>query len=205
MSYSSTIIQDIIALRKVGSASMAYFYCDFRDVDKQNRHNLLLSLLIQLSSCSSLCFDILSRLYLRDGGAQKPSDEDLTECLKEMLAILDQNPTYIIVDALDECPNTVGIPSPRERILELVKELVNLHLPNLHICITSRPESDIFHALGALAAHTVSLHSQSGQKQDILDYIRSVVYSDSEIMMRRWRKVDKDLVIETLSERADGM
>jgi hypothetical protein len=51
----------------------------------------------------------------------------------------------------------------------------------------------------------VSLHDQSGQKEDIVDYVRSVVYSNSEPIMRRWRKEDKDLVIETLSEQADGM
>jgi hypothetical protein len=51
----------------------------------------------------------------------------------------------------------------------------------------------------------VSLHDQSGQKQDIGDYVRSVVYSKSEPYMRRWRKEDKEFVIETLSNRADGM
>ena len=49
------------------------------------------------------------------------------------------------------------------------------------------------------------LHDQTGQKEDIVDYIRSVVYSDSESIMKRWRTEDKELVIETLSERADGM
>jgi hypothetical protein len=51
----------------------------------------------------------------------------------------------------------------------------------------------------------VSLHDQSGQNKDIGDYIRSVVYSYSEPIMRRWREEDKELVIETLSERVDGM
>jgi hypothetical protein len=51
----------------------------------------------------------------------------------------------------------------------------------------------------------VSLHDESGQKQDIADYVRSVVYSKSEPHMRRWREEDKEFVIETLSERADGM
>jgi hypothetical protein len=51
----------------------------------------------------------------------------------------------------------------------------------------------------------VSLHDQTGQKEDIADYIRSVVYSNSEQIMRRWRVEDKELVVETLSERADGM
>jgi hypothetical protein len=86
-----------------------------------------------------------------------------------------------------------------------VKELVDLHTPNLHICVTSRPEVDIRDVLEPLTSRRVSLHDQSGQKKDIEDYVRSVVYSNSESIMRRWRKEDKELVIETLSERADGM
>jgi hypothetical protein len=56
-----------------------------------------------------------------------------------------------------------------------------------------------------LTSRLVSLDAESGQKKDIMDYVRSVVYSNSEPIMRRWRKEDKELVIETLSERADGM
>jgi hypothetical protein len=120
------------------------FYFDFRDVDKQKLGNLLPSLLIQLSARSDPCCDILSRLYSsHDRGVQKPSDRAMVECLKEMLTLEAQGPTYIIMDALDECPITSTIPSPREEVLELVDELVGLHLPNLHICVTSRPEHDI--------------------------------------------------------------
>ena len=89
--------------------------------------------------------------------------------------------------------------------LQLVKELIDLHLPNLQICVTSRPEVDIREVLEPLTPRRVSLHDQSGQKKDIEDYVRAVVYSDLELVMRRWRKEDKDLVIEILSKRADGM
>jgi hypothetical protein len=143
-----------MALRDTGKASMAYFYFDFRDVDKQKLHNLLPSLLIQLSARSDPCCDILSRLYSsHDRGVQKPSDRAMIECLKEMLTLEAQGPTYIIMDALDECPITSTIPSPREEVLELVDELVGLHLPNVHICVTSRPEHDIQAVLGHLTPH----------------------------------------------------
>jgi hypothetical protein len=122
-----------------------------------------------------------------------------------MLKLPDQRPTYLIMDALDECPNVSGIPTSRKRVLQLVKELVDLCIPNLHICVTSRPEVDIRDVLEPLTSRRVSLHDQSGQKKDIEDYVMSVVYSNSEPIMRRWRKDDKELVIETLSERADGM
>jgi hypothetical protein len=122
-----------------------------------------------------------------------------------MLILPDQLPTYLIIDALDESPNTSGIPSPRERVLQLVKEFVELGLPTLHICATSRPESDIRDVLKPLTSLRVSLHDQTGQKKDIVEYVKSVVYSESEPFMRRWRAEDKELVVEVLSERADGM
>jgi hypothetical protein len=187
-------------------ASMAYFYFDFRDISKQHWRDLVPSLLTQLSARSGPRCDILSRFYSdHDSGARQPTDATLTRCLKEMLTLPDERPVYLIMDALDECSNISGIPSPRDQVLQLVKELINLHVSNLHICVTSRPEVDIRDVLFPLSSRRVSLHDQSGQKKDIEDYVRSVVYSDSEPIMRRWRKEDKDLVIETLSEQADGM
>ena len=200
------MIQDIEAGRKTGNASMAYFYFDFRDAEKQGLRDLVSSLLIQLSAHSGPRCDILSDMYLdHDEGKTQPSDSVLAECLKKMLTLPDQRPTYLIIDALDESLNTSGIPSPREKALQLVKELVELRLPDLRICVTSRPEVDIRDVLEPLASGRVSLHDQSGQKQDIVEYVKSVVYSNLEPIMRRWRTEDKELVIEVLSERADGM
>jgi hypothetical protein len=200
---SSTVIQDIKAICKAGNASIAYFYFDFRDANKQGPRDLLLSLLTQLSASSNPRCDILSDLYLaHDKGKEQPGDTILAECLKQTLSLPDQCPVYLIIDALDESSNTSGIPSPRERVLELVKEL---GLPHLRICVTSRPEVDIRDILAPLTSLRVSLHDQTGQKEDIVEYVKSVVYSNSEPIMRRWRAEDKELVVEVLSERADGM
>jgi hypothetical protein len=183
---------------------MAYFYFDFRDVDKQKLCNLLPSLLVQLSARSDACCDKLSQLYsVHDRGVQKPSDRAMVECLKQMLALEGQGPTFIILDALDECPITSSIPSPREEVLEFVDELVSLLLPNVHICVTSRPEHDIRVVLECLTEHPVSLHDESGQQEDIADFVSSFVRSNQR--MKRWREEDKNLVIKTLSEKADGM
>jgi hypothetical protein len=204
---SSSIIEDVKAIKyNAGQASIAYFYFDFRDVNKQHWRDLIPSLLTQLSSRSGPRCDILSRLYSdHEDGAQQPNDGALTRCLIEMLTVQDRHPVYLIIDALDECPDTSEVPSPRNRILQLLKELVDLHLPNLRICVTSRPEFDIRDFLEPLTSRQVSLHDQSGQKQDIADYVRSVVYSNSEPIMRRWKNEDKEFVIKKLSERAGGM
>jgi hypothetical protein len=204
ISISSAVIEEIKTLCDEGLASMAYFYFDFRDKDKKNRRNLLLSLIIQLSSQSDTYCEILSHLHsVHRDGTETASDDVLTKCLKQMLSFPSERPIYLVMDALDECPKNIGLPSSREQVLELVKDLVDLRLPNLHICVTSRPESDIRTRLGPLASLRVSLHDQDGQKEDIVKYVTSVVYSDAN--MGRWREEDRRLVVETLSEKADGM
>ncbi len=182
---------------------MAYFYFDFRDINKQSLSDLLPSLLIQFSDKSKPCFDILSQLFSEHGGGvRKSSDRSLVKCLKNMLREA-KAPIYIIMDALDECPISFTIPTAREEVLQFVEELVALHLPNLHICVTSRPEHDIQVSLESLAVCPISLHDESGQQEDIAKYVASTVRSAKG--MQRWREDDKDLVIKTLSERANGM
>ncbi|KAN0134107.1 hypothetical protein V8E53_008112 [Lactarius tabidus] len=202
----SSVIEDIVAVCESGSAIMAYFYFDFRDLSKQTCHDLLRSLVFQLSTDSSPCCDILHRVYkAHKDGTQQPSDDTLKECLKEMLRLLARGQIFIVLDALDECPDSSGLPPPRSEVLQLVKELVDLRLRGLYICATSRPEVDIRAVLQPLAFRSVSLHDESGQKADIADYVRNIVNSSPSAAMRRWRADDKELVIETLMERADGM
>jgi hypothetical protein len=193
---SCTIIEDIEALCEAGQASMAYFDFDFRNASKQGSRDLVPSLLTQFSARSSPRCDVLSDLYsVHDSGKKKPSDSVLTKCLKDILAIPDQRPVYLIMDALDESPNTSGIPSDCERVLQLLKDLVGLGLPKLHICATSRPEIDIRNAIEPLTSLRVSLHDQTGQNEDIADYVRTVVYSNSDTNTRRWKQEDKELVV----------
>ncbi|KAH9052800.1 hypothetical protein EDB87DRAFT_1581409 [Lactarius vividus] len=202
----SSVIQDIMAVCEAGSAIMAYFYFDFRDLKKQTCRDLLLSLVSQLSTRSVPYCDILHHVYeTHEDGTRQPSDDTLKSCLKEMLRLPGQGSIFIILDALDECPDSSGIPSARDEVLQLVKELVELHLQGLHICATSRSEVDIRNVFSPLAFRSVSLHNESGQKSDIADYVQNVVNLSSSAAMRRWRVDDKKLVIETLTERADGM
>ena len=183
---------------------MAYFYFDFRDAEKQNLRGLLSSLVFQLSARSDPCYQILFRLYSDNaGGTEEPSEDALSQCLIEMLEAPGQPAMYIIIDALDECPNIFGMPTAREQVLAFLEHLVRLNLPNLHICASSRPEIDIRNALGPLTLFRMSLHDEIGQKEDISSYISAVVHSDQR--MRKWRKGDKQLVIDTLSDKADGM
>ena len=191
-------------MRKSGLASLAMFYYDFREDQKKDLRGLLSSVLFQLCDQSDSYYDILSTFYsTHRHGAQSPSNDELVRCLKDLLNLPGQVPVYLIVDALDECPNTSALSPPREEVLMLLEDLIESRLPSLRICVTSRPEADIKPVLEPLTFRSVSLHDESGQMEDIENYIKSVVNTNRK--MRRWTPEHKQLVINTLTRRADGM
>jgi hypothetical protein len=200
---SSAIIEDIKRIRKTTSALIAYYYFDFKDVTKRDLRGLLSSLVIQLADRSDRCRGALSELYTTCGdGTEQPSEDALAQCLNE---IARQFPIYIVIDALDECPNNVGSPSTRKQVLDLIEDMIRWKHANLYLCITSRPEQDVQSTLNPLTPTScrVSLREESGQRQDINNYIRSFVYANES--MKRWKTEDKELVINTLTEQAEGM
>jgi hypothetical protein len=191
-------------MRKSGLASLAFFYCDSREDEKGDLRGLLSSVLVQLCHQTDSYCQILSDFYSEHAnGLQQPSDDALKQCLKDVLEVRGQVPVYLIVDGLDECSNTSAMPSPREKVLTLLKDLVDSQLPNLRICVTSRPEADMEAVLEPLTFHSISLHDESGQIEDINNYIRSVVNTDTK--MQKWKAADKELVIDVLIKRSDGM
>ena len=191
-------------MRKAGLASLAFFYCDFKEDQKRDLRGLLSSLLVQLCHQSDSYCDVLSDFYSEHAnGSRYPGNDALAGCLKDLLKLPRHAPVYLIVDALDECPNTSSIPSPRGEVLNLLEELIKSEIPDLHVCVTSRPESDIKDFLEGLVLYTVSLHDESGQKRDIEEYIKSVVNTNSK--NKRWKAEDKQLVIDVLTSKAAGM
>jgi NACHT domain len=191
-------------MRKSGLVSLAFFYCDFRVDEKKDLRGLLSSVLVQLCHQSPSYHQILSNFFSEHAnGSRHPSDDALVRCLKDILRVSGQAPVYLIVDGLDECSNTSAMPTPREKLLTFLGDLINSRLPNLRICVTSRPEIDIKRVLEPLTFYSISLHDESEQMEDIEKYIRSVVNTDPK--MRRWTAVDRELVIDVLIEKSGGM
>jgi len=201
---SSSIIEDIQDICPTGLAILAIFYFHFGDSTKQDARHLLSSLLFQLSSQSDEFSQVISSVYSSHGnGSREPSIDTLLECLKSILALQGQAPVYIVVDALDECPNSSGLRTQRQEVLEILKELIKLKFACLHLCVTSRPEIDIRRAFDPLNPYNVLLHEQDGQIKDVAEYVKSVVGSDAT--MQDWPPKVKELVIDTLTKKGGGM
>ena len=201
---SSAIIQDIDTMRRAGLVSLAYYYCDFRDDKKKDLRGLVSSLLVQLCHQSDAYSDMVSKFFWEHAkGSRCPSDAALVLCLKGILKLPGQTPVYLIVDALDECPTTSDIPAAQEKVFMLVRQLMTPKHPNLRMCVTSRLEPDLGAFLEPLSFRSISLHDESGQKEDIADYIKSVIGTDPK--MQAWRASDKESVTNVLTHKVDGM
>ena len=180
-----------------------YFY-DFRDDLKKDLRGLLSSTLFQLCDQSDSYYNILSTFHsTHHDGAQSPRDEELVRCFVDLVKLPGPRPVYLIVDGLDESPNTSTQSFRREQVLSFLDNLVKAQLQNLRLCVTSRPEVDIKAILEPLAFRCVSLESESGQKKDIEDYIESIVHTDKKI--QGWDPKHKQLVTDVLTKKADGM
>jgi hypothetical protein len=199
---SSTIIEDIDNMRKCGLASLAFFYHDFKEEQKRDLRGLLSSVLLQFCEQSGPYCDILSKFYSTHRYGT-PNDDALVRCLEDVLKLPKQPPVFLIVDALDECENASPIPSHREKALKLLEKLIDSQLPNLRICVTSRPEPDIKVVLEPLTFRSISLQDERGQMEDIEKYIKWAVERDPR--NRRWTTQDKQMVINDLTLNANGM
>ena len=191
-------------MQKSGLASLAIFYYDFREDGKKHVSGLLSSVLFQLCHQSDSYYDILSAFYsAHASGAQSPGDDQLVQCLMDLLKRPGSRPVYLVIDALDECPSTSSLSSPREKLLSFLEDLVDAQLQNLRICVTSRPEFDIKVILEPLAFRSISLHDERGQQEDIMKYIESTVNTNKN--MQNWNREHKQLAIDVLTKKADGM
>ena len=201
---SSTIVEEIKAMQKSGLASLAVYCYDFSEDQKRDLRGLLTSVLFQLCEQSDSYHPILSTFYSTHlNGARAPSDHGLIRCLFDLLKLPGSRPIYLIVDALDECTCTSSLSSPCEELLSLLENLVKEQLPNLCICVTSRPEVDVKTILEPLAFRSVSLQDASGHRKDIRNYIKSMVSTNER--MQHWSPHHRQLVVDVLTRKADGM
>jgi hypothetical protein len=135
--------------------SVAYFYCLYRKGTQHSLAAILRTLIAQLcledripTSLQKL-YDLHSKKFPPGVG----SDDEIKQIFYSMLhesKLPEESPgssstpqkkraIYLLVDALDELP----IGSQRDEILRFLAQLPSLGMPNIHILVTSRDESDI--------------------------------------------------------------
>ncbi|CUS12375.1 unnamed protein product, partial [Tuber aestivum] len=197
---SATAIEDVQHLCNANDDyALAYFYFTFSDSEKQELHNMLLSLIGQLPKRPSdrgLPGAVVD-LYNTTKAIGKSVD---TTALKDLLShiIKDFRKTFIVLDALDEFPKDT-----REHLLSWIGELTVDHKAgSLCILATSRPEADIVGSLEPLAAFSISLQSKTVDP-DIRTYVQKSLGGKDRF--KKFTKAIKDEIEDTLVSRSQGM
>jgi hypothetical protein len=102
---------------------------------------------------------------------------------------------YVVIDALDEC-------SELQETLQMLREIWQWDIENLHILVTSRQLPEIENSLSELATDELCLHGP-GIDQDILLYIVERLKNDQKLA--KWPSDIREQIQRTLNHGARGM
>ena len=127
------VVDELTKTLEKDQGRLAFIYYDFSDAGTQTPLSVVSSLLMQLTSQGTSIPSVLEILYYKlKGGRLQPQLHELTSVLVEVCK--DDRPTYVVIDALDECE--AGKPS--QVILDVMQ---HLEQASVKLFITSRPHS----------------------------------------------------------------
>lgn len=171
---------------------LAYLYCNYKTQADYNTTSLLATLLKQLLQARPSIPESMSRLcesHSRKG--TRPSLEEVFDTLRSVLKTY--STVYVIVDALDECPNRDGTRSWLiDRILKLQSTA------NLSLMATSRAIPEVMGQLEFGAKLEVRAHDT-----DVGQFVVAQIYRLPKCIQRNDEL--RCLVQEKIVQAVDGM
>lgn len=206
---SSKIIETLFERKAEGiEMCIAFFYFDFRDQKKQSVDRCLRSLLRQLAGniTQNRIVDLYEQYH---GHGRDPNIVDLLNILQEVLRpgnatdSLDDldvrkepPPTFLVLDALDECSDV-------KKLMKTIRAIHEWELPFLRILATSREEEEIRTAMTDMATH-ICLKPELVDR-DIETFVAQTF--DGDGLLAKWSdKTEVRDVIETkLPAMSKGM
>ena len=123
-----------------------------------------------------------------------------TECVKLILAILENDPAIIIIDALDECD-----PARRHELLQALDTIIQISASLVKVFVSSRDDNDIVCRLSN--SPNVFIHA-SDNGEDIQRFVYAEVtqaVKDRRLLCGDLSDSLKNLITSTLIQGAQGM
>ncbi|MCJ1358702.1 MAG: hypothetical protein MMC33_008702 [Icmadophila ericetorum] len=172
---------------------LAYIYCNYKESESQTPGNLLSDLLRQLILQKPAVIDKLKILY--ENHKRNHTRLTLPECLEVFQTVLvPLSRTYIVIDALDECPEAG---QTRDMLLNFIEQLG----PKVSLVITSRPVPHVEKTL--VNSHRLEIQASN---EDMEHFLREKIRVSSNL--KEFVKKDPsllDIIISTIVEKAQGM
>lgn len=174
---------------------LAYFYFSFTQEGK--RDSFLRSVISQLLHRMSILPKAIRDLHSKYQSLQ-PSGEALENALRSL--ITDSGNIFIIIDAIDECPEG----PERNLFLASINRIHAWDIPNLHLLVTSRKIADIEYTLVPISKHGLRPPISITEKvdSDIRIHVRNQLETRE---LKRWPQDVKQEIEDCLVEGAKGM
>ncbi|KAF7951700.1 hypothetical protein EAE96_006999 [Botrytis aclada] len=164
------------------AAPVAYFYCsrNTAEPERANPEEVLRSILEQVSSNTANLpirkpvVEVYKNLKKENRGLPPQERLSLDETTEVLLEILQVDPFYVVIDALDEC-------DPRERysLIESLKKIIDESANVVKVFISSRRDNDIVSQFKESPCISIQ---PSHISKDIQDYVKKEV---SETMKKK--------------------
>jgi ankyrin repeat domain-containing protein 50 len=181
--------------------SLAYFYCDRNQSDRQNPVLILSSFVKQLStpqSCDAVQPSLVQLYAEKEKTGFASNEISIEESEKILLELVNIYPqTTLVLDALDECDRRT-----RGRLIEVLDGLLEQSSKPVKVFISSRPDQDIKDRFDS--GPSVGIQATDNQV-DISTFVDNKIEKSPE----KWRKrISADLrghIRKTLVEKSNGM
>jgi hypothetical protein len=197
---SSTMVENVLHhCRQAVGFGFAPFYFTFSDKAKQTYEALLRSLVAQLGTQEPSLPVMREKYDQRQDLKEVHSNASLQQSLLDVLAVYDT--VFVVLDALDECPDDSGFLSERSKLFDGL-EYLSKEAANLKILMTSRDVPDIRDCMVRLPAERLPIHARAVD-DDISRYVAQQLSKGP--YFTRLKPKSLDGIQKTITEKADGM
>jgi len=189
---SSLVVDRLCDRAKEQNIAVACFYVDFAAREEQSPTNMLGSLLKQIVGGLERVPDEISRTFQDHKKVIGGRGLRVPEIVKMLQDVTSVQPTFICVDAVDECAER-----HRPEVLDSLRQILEKS-PNVRIFLTGRRhiQGEIQSRLGASAA-TLSIKPNN---DDIVGYIRMRLSKDTSL-----EAMDSSLEAEIIKRIAENI
>lgn len=169
---------------------IAYLYCNFRRTDEQKAHELLASLLKQLSGGQSCLPDSVKSLYDKHKvNHTRPSLEEISRTLQSVASLYPR--VFIIVDALDECQVSDGCR------MSFLTEIFSLQIKTgANLFMTSRFIPEIMEKMKGTIKYEIRAHNE-----DVRRYLDGRISESGQKLLQAYREE----INTEITKAVDGM